>query len=153
MNFDPAIATATDVGVIVKDMVTLTGHPGAMQSTPSSAGAARQGRRRPRDRDDGCACAPATNARMPTSRWPRERARKERGVPAGRSARWSKSWISLVGEVEWAYQRRAAEVAVSERDVTTVRVPNREAVKPALNELRTTSTRRASTTHPPAPGR
>lgn len=132
LTWDPAI-TATDVGVIVKDgVVTLTGHP--------SSHAEKYAIERAAQRVKG---VKALAIEMPVklaSDYTRTDA--EIAMAAERAIEWNvlvpddkihpmveNGWVTLNGEVEWDYQRRAAEAAV--RDLLGVTgVTNRVVVKP-----------------------
>jgi osmotically-inducible protein OsmY len=132
LNFDPAI-TATDVGVIVKDgVVTLTGHP--------RSHAEKHAIERAVQRVKGVkALAIEMQVKLPSGH---ERTDADIALAAERALEWNvlvpdgkirpmaeKGWVTLNGEVEWEYQRRAAEVAV--RSLLGVTgVTNRVAVKP-----------------------
>jgi osmotically-inducible protein OsmY len=131
LNFDPAI-TATDVGVIVKDgMVTLTGHPVSHAEKHAIERAAQ--------RVKGVkALVIEMTVRLPAGS---ERTDADIAMTAERALEWNvlvpdnairvlveSGWIRLEGQVEWDYQRRAAEVAV--RDLLGVRgVTNEVKVK------------------------
>ena len=134
LNFDPAI-TATDVGVIVKDgVVTLTGHP---QSQAEKHAIERAVQRVKGVR----AIAVEMNVRLAAGY---ERTDADIAMAVERALEWNvlvptgkirpmveKGWVSLIGEVEWAYQRQAAEVAV--RNLLGVTgVTNRVVVKPQV---------------------
>lgn len=132
LNWDPAI-TATDVGVIVKDgVVTLTGHP--------SSHAEKYAIERAAQRVKG---VKALAIEMPvklSSDYTRTDA--DIAMAVERAIEWNvlvpedkihpmveNGWVTLNGEVEWDYQRRAAENAV--RDLLGVTgVTNRVVVKP-----------------------
>ncbi len=132
LNWDPAI-TATDVGVIVKDgVVTLTGHP--------SSHAEKYAIERAAQRVQG---VKALAIEMPvklSSDYTRTDA--DIAMAVERAIEWNvlvpedkihpmveNGWVTLNGEVEWDYQRRAAEGAV--RDLLGVTgVTNRVVVKP-----------------------
>ncbi|KWT94090.1 MULTISPECIES: BON domain-containing protein [unclassified Variovorax] len=132
LNWDPAI-TATDVGVIVKDgVVTLTGHP--------SSHAEKYAIERAAQRVKG---VKALAIEMPvklSSDYTRTDA--DIAMAVERAIEWNVlvpddkihpmvegGWVTLNGEVEWDYQRRAAESAV--RDLLGVTgVTNRVVVKP-----------------------
>jgi osmotically-inducible protein OsmY len=132
LSWDPAI-TATDVGVIVKDgVVTLTGHPSSHAEKYAIERAAR--------RVKG---VKALAIEMPVklaSDYTRTDA--DIAMAVERAIEWNvlvpddkihpmveNGWVTLNGEVEWDYQRRAAEVAV--RDLLGVTgVSNRVVVKP-----------------------
>jgi osmotically-inducible protein OsmY len=132
LTWDPAI-TATDVGVIVKDgVVTLTGHP--------SSHAEKHAIERAAQRVKG---VKALAIEMPVklaSDYTRTDA--DIAMAVERAIEWNvlvpddkihpmveNGWVTLNGEVEWDYQRRAAEGAV--RDLLGVTgVTNRVVVKP-----------------------
>jgi osmotically-inducible protein OsmY len=132
LSWDPAI-TATNVGVIVKDgVVTLTGHP--------SSYAEKYAIERAAQRVKG---VKALAIEMPVklaSDYTRTDA--DIAMAAERAIEWNvlvpddkihpmveNGWVTLNGEVEWDYQRRAAEAAV--RDLLGVTgVTNRVVVKP-----------------------
>lgn len=132
LSWDPAI-TATDVGVIVKDgVVTLTGHP--------SSHAEKYAIERAAQRVKG---VKALAIEMPVklaSDYTRTDA--DIAMAVERAIEWNvlvpddkihpmveNGWVTLNGEVEWDYQRRAAEFAV--RDLLGVTgVLNRVVVKP-----------------------
>ncbi|OUM00906.1 BON domain-containing protein [Variovorax sp. JS1663] len=132
LNFDPAI-TATDVGVIVKDgVVTLTGHP--------ASHAEKHAIERAVQRVKGVkAIAIEMNVRLAAGY---ERTDADIAMAVERALEWNvlvpdgrirpmveNGWVSLIGEVEWAYQRQAAEFAV--RNLLGVTgVTNRVLVKP-----------------------
>ncbi|VTU35992.1 periplasmic protein [Variovorax sp. PBS-H4] len=132
LNWDPAI-TATDVGVIVKDgVVTLTGHP--------SSHAEKYAIERAAQRVKG---VKALAIEMPV-KLAADYTRTDADIAAAveRAIEWNvlvpddkihpmleNGWVTLNGEVEWDYQRRAAENAV--RDLLGVTgVTNLVAVKP-----------------------
>jgi len=132
LNFDPVI-TATDVGVTVRDgVVTLTGHP--------RTHAEKHAIERAVQRVKGVkALAIEMEVQLP-SRY--ERTDADIALAAEHALEWNvlvpddkirpmveKGWVTLVGEVEWDYQRRAAEVAV--RNLLGVTgVTNRVVVNP-----------------------
>lgn len=132
LSWDPAI-TATDVGVIVKDgVVTLTGHP--------SSHAEKYAIERAAQRVKG---VKALAIEMPVKlASDYERTDADIALAAERAIEWNvlvpddkihpmveNGWVTLNGEVEWDYQRRAAEFAV--RDLLGVTgVSNRVVVKP-----------------------
>lgn len=132
LTWDPAI-TATDVGVIVKDgVVTLTGHP--------SSHAEKYAIERAAQRVQG---VKALAVEMPVKLASGyERTDADIAMTVERALEWNvlvpddkirpmveKGWVTLDGEVEWDYQRRAAEVAV--RSLLGVTgVTNRVIVKP-----------------------
>jgi osmotically-inducible protein OsmY len=117
LNFDPAITVnATDIGVIVKDgVVTLSGHP------PSHS--EKHAIERAVQRVKGVkALAVEMAVRLPAGS---ERTDADIAKAAENALEWNVlvpddaihpmvegGWITLSGCVEWAYQRRAAEVAV-----------------------------------------
>jgi osmotically-inducible protein OsmY len=124
LNFDPAITVnATDIGVIVKDgIVTLSGHPAshaqkhaierAVQRVKGVRGLAIEMSVRlaaGSERTDADIAAAAQNALEWNVLVPDDAIHPM--VEGG--------WITLNGQVEWAYQRRAAEVAV--RDLLGVK--------------------------------
>ena len=132
LSWDPAI-TATDVGVIVKDgVVTLTGHP--------SSHAEKYAIERAAQRVKG---VKALAIEMPVKlASDHERTDADIAMAVERAIEWNvlvpddkihpmveNGWVTLNGEVEWDYQRRAAEFAV--RDLLGVTgVSNRVVVKP-----------------------
>jgi osmotically-inducible protein OsmY len=132
LNFDPVI-TATDVGVIVKDsVVTLTGHP--------SSHAEKHAIERAVQRVKGVkAVAIEMQVKLPSGH---ERTDAAIAAAAEHALEWhvlvpedkihpmvERGWVTLNGEVEWEYQRSAAEVAV--RDLLGVAgVTNRVVLKP-----------------------
>lgn len=135
LNFDPAI-TATDVGVIVKDgVVTLTGHP---QSQAEKHAIERAVQRVKGVR----AIAMEMTVRLAAGY---ERTDADIALAVQRALEWNvlvpdgkirpvveKGWVALHGEVPWAYQRRAAEVAV--RNLLGVTgVTNHVVVKPPVS--------------------
>jgi osmotically-inducible protein OsmY len=132
LSWDPAI-TATDVGVIVKDgVVTLTGHP--------SSHAEKYAIERAAQRVKG---VKALAIEMPvklTSDY--ERTDADIAMAVERTMEWNvlvpddkihpmveNGWVTLNGEVEWDYQRRAAEFAVRSL-LGVVGVSNQIVVKP-----------------------
>jgi osmotically-inducible protein OsmY len=132
LSWDPAI-TATDVGVIVKDgVVTLTGHP--------SSHAEKYAIERAAQRVKG---VKALAIEMPvklTSDY--ERTDADIAMAVERAMEWNvlvpddkihpmveNGWVTLNGEVEWDYQRRAAEFAVRSL-LGVVGVSNQIVVKP-----------------------
>lgn len=134
LNFDPVV-TATDVGVIVKDgVVTLTGHP--------RSHAEKHAIERAVQRVKGVKAITIEMQVKPPSG--HERTDADVALAAKSALEWNvlipddkihpmveKGWVTLNGEVEWEYQRRAAEVAV--RDLFGVAgVTNRVIVKPKL---------------------
>jgi len=132
LSWDPAI-TATNVGVIVKDgVVTLTGHP--------SSYAEKYAIERAAQRVKG---VKALAIEMPVKlASDYERTDADIAMAVERAIEWNvlvpddkihpmveNGWVTLNGEVEWDYQRRAAESAV--RDLLGVTgVTNRVIVKP-----------------------
>ncbi|RZL92735.1 MAG: BON domain-containing protein [Variovorax sp.] len=132
LNFDPAI-TATDVGVIVQDgVVTLTGHPASHAEKHAIERAAQ--------RVKGVkALAIEMSVKLAAGY---ERTDADIARAAELALEWNvlvpddkihpmveSGWVTLNGEVEWEYQRRAAEVAV--RSLLGVTgVTNRVIVKP-----------------------
>lgn len=115
-NFDPAVP-ATDVGVIVKDgVVTLTGHP--------ASHAEKRAIERAAQRVKGVkALAIEMSVKLPPGS---ERTDADIARAAEHAIGWNvlipddairptveDGWIRLDGQVEWEYQRRAAEVAVA----------------------------------------
>ena len=134
LTWDPAI-TATDVGVIVKDgVVTLTGHP--------SSHAEKHAIERAAQRVSG---VKALAIEMPVKLAATyERTDADIAMAAERALEWNalvpagkirpmveRGWVTLSGEVEWEYQRKAAEAAVRNLlGVTGVR--NEVTVKPKV---------------------
>ncbi|CAN7758857.1 BON domain-containing protein [Variovorax sp. LjRoot84] len=132
LTWDPAI-TATNVGVIVKDgVVTLSGHP--------SSHAEKYAIERAAQRVKGVkALAIEMPVKLDTDY---ERTDADIAMAVERAIEWNvlvpddkihpmveKGWVTLDGEVEWEYQRRAAEGAV--RSLLGVTgVSNRVVVKP-----------------------
>lgn len=115
LKWDP-IVNATDVGVIVKDgVVTLTGHLASYAEKYAAERAAQ--------RVSGVkALAIELTVRLPASY---ERTDADIAMTAESAIEWNaivprdkihpmveKGWITLIGEVDWDYQRRAAEAAV-----------------------------------------
>lgn len=115
LSFDPAV-TATDVGVIVKDgVVTLTGHPASYAEKFAIERAAQ--------RVKGVkALAIEMNVKLAAGY---ERTDADIAMAVERAIEWNvlvpddkihpmveKGWVTLSGEVEWEFQRRAAEGAV-----------------------------------------
>ena len=115
LNWDPTI-TATDVGVIVKDgMVTLTGHP--------STHAEKHAIERAAQRVKGVkALVIEMSVQLAAGH---ERTDADIALAVERALEWNvlvpddkihpmveRGWVKLNGEVEWEYQRRAAEGAV-----------------------------------------
>lgn len=132
LSWDPAI-TATDVGVIVKDgVVTLTGHPSSHAEKYAIERAAR--------RVKGVKALAIEMPVQLASDYTRTDA--DIAMAVERAIEWNvlvpddkihpmveNGWVTLNGEVEWDYQRRAAEFAV--RDLLGVTgVSNRVVVKP-----------------------
>lgn len=132
LSWDPAI-TATDVGVIVKDgVVTLTGHP--------SSHAEKYAIERAAQRVKG---VKALAIEMPVklaSDYTRTDA--DIAMAVERAIEWNvlvpddkihpmveNGWVTLNGEVEWEFQRRATEVAVRSL-LGVVGVSNQIVVKP-----------------------
>jgi len=117
LNFDPAITmNATDIGVVVKDgVVTLSGH--------ASSHSQKHAIERAVQRVKGVkALAVEMSVRLPAAS---ERTDADIAKAAENALEWNVlvpddavhpmvegGWITLSGGVEWAYQRRAAEVAV-----------------------------------------
>jgi osmotically-inducible protein OsmY len=124
LNFDPAISlNATDIGVIVKDgVVTLSGHP--------TSHAEKHAIERAVQRVGGVkALAVELSVKLPAGS---ERSDADIAAAAENVLEWNASlrdnavhpmveggWITLNGQVDWHYQRRAAELAV--RDLLGVR--------------------------------
>lgn len=115
LSFDPVV-TATDVGVIVKDgVVTLTGHPASYAEKFAIERAAQ--------RVKGVkALAIEMNVKLAAGY---ERTDADIAMAVERAIEWNvlvpddkihpmveKGWVTLSGEVEWEFQRRAAEGAV-----------------------------------------
>lgn len=115
LKWDPMI-NAADVGVIVKEgVVTLTGHLASFAEKHAAERAVQ--------RVSGVkALAVELAVKLPSSY---ERTDAEIAAAAERALEWNsmvpagavrmmveKGWITLQGEVEWDYQRRAAESAV-----------------------------------------
>lgn len=115
LAWDPSF-NAADIGVIVKDgVVTLTGH------LPSYA--QKYAVERAAQRIHGVkALAVELSVRLP---FDHERTDADIAMAAERALEWNvlvpdgkiqpmveKGWLTLNGEVEWEYQRRAAETAV-----------------------------------------
>jgi len=132
LNWDPAI-TATDVGVTVKDgVVTLSGHP--------ASHAEKHAIERAVQRVKGVkAVAVEMQVKLAAGY---ERTDADIAMAAERALEWNvlvpdgkihpmveHGWVTLNGEVEWQYQRRAAEGAV--RNLLGVTgVTNEVTVKP-----------------------
>lgn len=115
LDWDPSIKAGT-VGVIAKDsVVTLTGHLGSHAEKYAAERAAQ--------RVKGVkAIAVEITVKLPAGE---ERTDADIAQAAERALEWSVlvpggtirpmvegGWVTLVGEVEWEYQRRAAENAV-----------------------------------------
>lgn len=115
LNFDPVI-TATEVGVIVQDgVVTLTGHP--------ASHAEKHAIERAVQRVKGVkGIAIELSVKLPASS---ERTDADIARAAENALEWNvlvpddaihpmveNGWLTLNGQVEWDYQRRAAEIAV-----------------------------------------
>jgi osmotically-inducible protein OsmY len=135
LNYEPSV-NATHIGVTVKDgVVTLTGHVGSYTERWRAEQAAKRvygvaaianeldvklpGTSQRTDEDLAAACAAAL--------------RSTYTVPADKvKAVVTKGVVELVGEVEWHYQKTAAELAI--RDVTGVRdITNNITVKPQVS--------------------
>lgn len=137
LKWDPAV-NETDVGVIVKDgVVTLTGHLGSFAEKYAAERAAQRVSgvkamaveaevRLPNgaNRDDSDIATTARNALV----W-------SVSVPDGLiQLKVEKGWITMSGEVEWDYQRKAADRAV--RDLMgVVGVTNLIRVKPHVSPV------------------
>ena len=135
LSWDPAFK-ASDIGVIVKDgVVTLTGH--------LSSHAEKYAAERAVQRVHGVkAVAVEMTVKLPFGN---ERTDADIAMAAERAREWNvqvpdgrirpmvaKGWLTLQGEVEWGYQRSAAEGAV--RDLMGVTgVSNLVKVKPKLS--------------------
>lgn len=135
LSWDPAFK-ASDIGVIVKDgVVTLTGH--------LSSHAEKYAAERAVQRVHGVkAVAVEMTVKLPFGN---ERTDADIAMAAERALEWNvlvpdgkirpvveKGWLTLQGEVEWGYQRSAAEGAV--RDLMGVTgVSNFVKVKPKLS--------------------
>jgi len=135
LSWDPAFK-ASDIGVIVKDgVVTLTGH--------LSSHAEKYAAERAVQRVHGVkAVAVEMTVKLPFGN---ERTDADIAMAAERALEWNvlvpdgkirpvveKGWLTLQGEVEWGYQRSAAEGAV--RDLMGVTgVSNLVKVKPKLS--------------------
>ena len=135
LSWDPAFK-ASDIGVIVKDgVVTLTGH--------LSSHAEKYAAERAVPRVHGVkAVAVEMTVKLPFGN---ERTDADIAMAAERALEWNvlvpdgrirpmveKGWLTLQGEVEWGYQRSAAEGAV--RDLMGVTgVSNLVKVKPKLS--------------------
>lgn len=135
LSWDPAFK-ASDIGVIVKDgVVTLTGH--------LSSHAEKYAAERAVQRVHGVkAVAVEMTVKLPFGN---ERTDADIAMAAERALEWNvlvpdgrirpmveKGWLTLQGEVEWGYQRSAAEAAV--RDLMGVTgVSNLVKVKPKLS--------------------
>ncbi|MBU1361538.1 MAG: BON domain-containing protein [Gammaproteobacteria bacterium] len=134
LDWDPAVRS-TDVGVIVKDgVVTLTGHPASYAEKYAIERAA--------ERVMGVrAIAVEMTVRLPAMH---ERTDADIAMAVERALEWNVlvpqgkvhpvvegGWVTLRGEVEWEYQRRAAGAAV--RDLLGVKgVSNTIGVKPRV---------------------
>ena len=114
LDWDPAV-DATDVGVIVKDgVVTLAGHLGTFAEKYAAERAAQ------RVRGVRVVCV-ELEVRLAD---PFKREDSEIAATAQRSLDWNtlvpgnvhamveKGWVTLTGDVQWDYQRKAAERAV-----------------------------------------
>lgn len=135
LDWDPAIKTGT-VGVTAKDgVVTLTGHLGSYAEKYAAERAAQ--------RVKGVqAIAVEITVKLPSGD---ERTDADIAQAAERALEWSAlvpngkikpmvegGWVTLTGEVEWEYQRRAAEKAV--RNLMGVTgVSNTVKISPKLN--------------------
>lgn len=134
LAWDPAV-THTNVGVLVKDgVVTLTGHPASQAEKYAIERAAQ--------RVTGVrAIAVELEVKLPQGD---ERTDADIALAAERALDWSalvphqaikvmveNGCITLTGEVDWEYQRRAAEAAVGNLLGVTA-VSNQVAVKPRL---------------------
>lgn len=135
--WDPAV-NSTDIGVIVKDgVVTLTGHLTSFAEKHAAERAAQ--------RVVGVkAVAIEMDVLLPSSD---TRSDTDIATAANNALAWSvtvptgcvqvkveKGWVSLSGEVEWDYQRRAAEHAVRDL-VGVVGVSNQLKVKPRISPI------------------
>ena len=135
LGWDPAVH-ATDIGVIVKDgIVTLTGH--------LSSYAEKYAAERATERVSGVqALVMEVDVRLPSSS---KRDDADLANAARNALAWNvvvpdshiqlkveKGWVTLTGEVEWDYQRKAADRAV--RDLLgVVGVSNLIKVKPHVS--------------------
>ena len=134
LAWDPAV-THTNVGVLVKDgVVTLTGHPASQAEKYAIERAAQ--------RVTGVrAIAVELEVKLPQGD---ERTDADIALAAERALDWSalvphqaikvmveNGCITLTGEVDWEYQRRAAEAAVGNLLGVTA-VSNQVAVNPRL---------------------
>ncbi|RYF83727.1 MAG: BON domain-containing protein [Comamonadaceae bacterium] len=135
LNWTPEVKTS-DVGVIVKDgVVTLTGH--------LASHAEKYAIERAAQRVQGVkALAVELTVKLP---FDNQRSDAEIALAAERALEWNvlvpndrihlmveKGWLTLNGEVEWDYQRSAAEIAV--RDLIGVTgVSNLVKVKPKVS--------------------
>lgn len=135
LSWDPAFK-ASDIGVIVKDgVVTLTGH--------LASHAEKYAVERAVQRVHGVkAMAVEMTVKLP---FDNERTDADIAMAAERALEWNvlvpdgkvrplveKGWLTLDGEVEWGYQRNAAEAAV--RDLMGVTgVSNLVKVKPKVS--------------------
>lgn len=135
--WDPAVSS-TDIGVIVKDgVVTLTGHLSSLAEKLAAERAAQ--------RVAGVKAVAVEMDVRPLSS--NARSDTDIAVAAKQALSWNvsvpeghvqtkveKGWLSLTGEVEWDYQRRAAERAV--RDLLgVVGVTNLVKVKPRISPI------------------
>lgn len=135
LDYDPAV-TSSDVGVAVKEgVVTLSG--------PVTSYAEKRAIERAVQRVHGVrAVAVEMTVRVPTGH---ERVDTDLASAAERALQWhvlvpdgkirplvENGWITLEGEVEWAYQSHAAETAVQSL-VGVVGVTNRIAVRPRFS--------------------
>lgn len=135
--WDPAVSS-TDIGVIVKDgVVTLTGHLSSLAEKLAAERAAQ--------RVGGVKAVAVEMDVRPLSS--NARSDTDIAVAAKQALGWNvsvpeghvqtkveKGWISLTGEVEWDYQRRAAERAVRDL-VGVVGVTNLVKVKPRISPI------------------
>ena len=135
--WDPAVSS-TDIGVIVKDgVVTLTGHLSSLAEKLAAERAAQ--------RVAGVKAVAVEMDVRPLSG--NARSDTDIAVAAKQALSWNvsvpeghvqtkveKGWISLTGEVEWDYQRRAAERAVHDL-VGVVGVTNLVKVKPRISPI------------------
>jgi osmotically-inducible protein OsmY len=151
VKWDP-IVSATDVGVIVKDgVVTLTGHLASYAEKYAAERAAQ--------RVSGVkALAIELTVKLPA---PYERTDADIAMTAESAIEWNasvprdtirpmveKGWITLIGEVDWDYQRRAAEAAVRSllgvKGVTNlVKIKPRPSVSDINQKIHDALTRRA----------
>lgn len=135
LNYEPSV-NATHIGVIVKaGVVTLTGHVGSYTERWRAEEAAKRvygvaaianelevklpGTSERSDEDLAAACAAALKGIY--------------SIPADKvKVVVSKGHAELIGEVEWHYQKTAAEVAI--RDITGIRgITNNITVKPRVS--------------------